>query len=377
MKLSTRSCSVSLPVILVRRILTCAAVRPVEQPESPRILKVAVLGSPNVGKSTLINVLIGKKVAAVSDKPQTTREACLAVLTKGNAQILLTDTPGVIHHNYGRKHRMSKSLMSGAMGSLLGTDLAAVVVDLSRKRQRMAIDENVVKLLQEYRNVPSILVLNKVTGFTVCCKSYTALQSLFSEAASCSQVDTVRDKFSILPVIDRLTCKKLLDPLKTGGNGLKYTPDAGEDGVVSLNEGGWPNFHEVLVVSAASGEGINTLLDYLFSLAYPGCWLYNSDESVALPLLKIVEEMVREQLFAHLYQEIPYVITQTNLHLSRDSDNVLEIHQALNCQKECQRGILIGKNSLTLESMRCESERQLEQLLGPLRLRLIVRVAPR
>ncbi|XP_062503024.1 GTPase Era, mitochondrial-like isoform X2 [Corticium candelabrum] len=351
MKLSTRSCSVSLPVILVRRILTCAAVRPVEQPESPRILKVAVLGSPNVGKSTLINVLIGKKVAAVSDKPQTTREACLAVLTKGNAQILLTDTPGVIHHNYGRKHRMSKSLMSGAMGSLLGTDLAAVVVDLSRKRQRMAIDENVVKLLQEYRNVPSILVLNKV--------------------------DTVRDKFSILPVIDRLTCKKLLDPLKTGGNGLKYTPDAGEDGVVSLNEGGWPNFHEVLVVSAASGEGINTLLDYLFSLAYPGCWLYNSDESVALPLLKIVEEMVREQLFAHLYQEIPYVITQTNLHLSRDSDNVLEIHQALNCQKECQRGILIGKNSLTLESMRCESERQLEQLLGPLRLRLIVRVAPR
>ena len=138
--------------------------------------------------------------------------------------------------------------------------VAAVVVDLSRKRQRMAIDENVVKLLQEYRNVPSILVLNKVTGFTVCCKSYTALQSLFSEAASCSQVDTVRDKFSILPVIDRLTCKKLLDPLKTGGNGLKYTPDAGEDGVVSLNEGGWPNFHEVLVVSAASGEGINTLL---------------------------------------------------------------------------------------------------------------------
>jgi GTPase Era involved in 16S rRNA processing len=146
----------------------------------------------------------------------------------------------------------------------------------------MAIDQTIMKLLGEHRTTPSVLVLNKL--------------------------DSIRDRYSMLPTIDNLTCGRLLSPLQPGENGIRYTkPDKEE--VFQLNRG-WPNFHEVLIVSARTGEGLDRLKDYLFSLAYPGPWLYNSDESVVLPPLKIIEELIREQIFAHFYQELPYIITQ-------------------------------------------------------------------
>lgn len=126
---------------------------------------------------------------------------------------------------------MPKSLVAGAMVSLQGTDLAAVVVDLSSKRQRMAIDQTIMKLLGEHRTTPSVLVLNKL--------------------------DSIRDRYSMLPTIDNLTCGRLLSPLQPGENGIRYTkPDKEE--VFQLNRG-WPNFHEVLIVSARTGEGLDRL----------------------------------------------------------------------------------------------------------------------
>ncbi|XP_022096182.1 GTPase Era, mitochondrial-like [Acanthaster planci] len=133
-----------------------------DQPPDARILKVAIIGSPNAGKSTLINRLMGQRVCSVSSKVHTTQLNALAVLTMESTQIVLLDTPGMVNYKHGRKHHLARSLLVDPKNSLHEADLALVLVDASNKWTRQKISNEILMSLHLHPKAVSILVLNKV-----------------------------------------------------------------------------------------------------------------------------------------------------------------------------------------------------------------------
>ncbi|XP_076108772.1 GTPase Era, mitochondrial-like isoform X2 [Mytilus galloprovincialis] len=133
-----------------------------DQPLDARVLKLAVIGIPNAGKSTLVNRLMGWKVSSVSSKVHTTRKNTNAVLTEDNTQIIFVDTPGLMTASKMKKHNTEKEMVYGPELGVQSADLIAVIVDSADKWTRDALDQKVLKVLQLHKNTPSILVLNKV-----------------------------------------------------------------------------------------------------------------------------------------------------------------------------------------------------------------------
>ncbi|XP_054749472.2 GTPase Era, mitochondrial-like [Lytechinus pictus] len=136
--------------------------RPSCQPDDSRISRVAIIGTPNSGKSTLINSLLGRRICAVSQKVHTTMSNALAVITNRNTQVVLLDTPGLINYTQGRRHKLPRSLLVDAKNTLLESDLVAVLVDVSNKWTNMKLDQEILLQLYTHSHLPSILILNKV-----------------------------------------------------------------------------------------------------------------------------------------------------------------------------------------------------------------------
>ncbi|KAL5015788.1 hypothetical protein ScPMuIL_005377 [Solemya velum] len=133
-----------------------------DQPLNAKILRLAIIGAPNCGKSMLTNQLMGWKVTSVSNKVHTTRRNTLAVWTEDKNQIVFMDTPGIVHPKQRAKHNLEKSLMRDPENSLETADLVAVVVDTSNKWTRNVLSREILRALYLNPHVPSILILNKV-----------------------------------------------------------------------------------------------------------------------------------------------------------------------------------------------------------------------
>ncbi|HTU01221.1 MAG TPA: GTPase Era [Candidatus Sulfotelmatobacter sp.] len=273
---------------------------------------VAIIGRPNVGKSTLMNRLVGQKLSIVSPKPQTTWHKILGIRNLPQAQLLFLDTPGI--HQSGAA--FNQGLIRAAFTALADADVILWLVDASQSPHP---DDD--EILKELRRKPPraavILALNKV--------------------------DAV-EKPLLLPLIDRWR--------------QAYA------------------FADIVPISARAGDNIDRLEQLVVARLPVGPAFYPPEELTDRPERFFVAEILRERAFALLRQELPYALAVEVESVRRREDRELtDVEAILYVEKESQRGIVIGTGGQMLKRLGATARLEIEALLGtPVFLQLQVKV---
>lgn len=257
---------------------------------------VAIIGRPNVGKSTLMNAMVGEKVAIVSNRPQTTRNRIMGICTDENSQIVFLDTPGL----HTPRNRLGEYMMQTARDALQGIDALIVMVDATAVGKQ---DRAVVEDMSRHQ-VQKVLVLNKI--------DLLEPQSLLSLIASFAQ--------------------------------------AGYD--------------DIIPVSARTGDGLQQLRELLISYLPEGPQYFPADAITDQPERVICGELIREKALYHLKEEVPHGIGVEMMSIQKLSDNLIEIHATIYCERPAHKGIIIGKQGSMLKTIGQEARRDIENLLG-------------
>jgi GTP-binding protein Era len=261
---------------------------------------VAVIGRPNVGKSTLVNTLLKFKLAAVSPKPQTTRYKILGIINEEDAQILLLDTPGIFKKSMYALHDY---MIKEAVESIRDADVVVWVVEPVMPTE---LEEDIAEKIKEAtkeKKTPVILAINKI--------------------------DTVH-KNTLLPIMDAYS--KLYD------------------------------FAAYVPISALKNDGLDILLEEIKKHLPEGEPFYPTDQLTDKPLRFIVAEIIREKIFLHYRQEIPYS-TAVKVEEFREGDPIY-IRAVIFVERESQKGILIGKGGQALKRVGTEARKEIEAILG-------------
>lgn len=261
---------------------------------------VAIIGPPNAGKSTLLNRLLGQKIAIVTPRPQTTRNRILGIVNGPDYQIIMLDTPGL----HKPREMMNREMVRVALESLSEADVVLFLADAAAMDQ-----EQLEKRRQEYREYlnriqcPALLALNKIDLL---------------------QADR------LLPVIDWYAD---LHP-----------------------------FAEVVPISALEGDGVDVLLQQLADRLPEGPQYYPDDIPTDASERFIVAELIREKIFLLTREEIPYS-TAVMIDSFQEGKPVV-IHATILVERGSQKGIIIGHRGKMLGRIRQEAGKDIEQLLG-------------
>lgn len=263
---------------------------------------VALLGAPNAGKSTLLNRLLGQKLAIVSAKPQTTRSRVLGLCVKDNTQIIFLDTPGV----FRAKKTLEKAMVGAAWGAVDDADVILLVVDSTRHQPDDFATMILEKLKENKNNKPVWLVVNKV--------------------------DAATNKARLLPLTQAM-------------------------------HAAYP-FPETFMVSAEKGEGVDDLLAALFRAMPQGPWLYDDEQLTDMPQRVQAAEITREQLYLQLDQELPYSATvETDTWESFDNGDA-KITQTIYVERDGQKAIVIGKGGVRLKALGAAARDEMVKAFG-------------
>ena len=274
---------------------------------------VAVLGAPNAGKSTLVNALVGQKVAIVSAKAQTTRARLMGIALEQTselrAQIILADTPGI----FAPRRRLDRAMVAAAWEGAHEADAILLVVDARKKRR-----DDLAPILESLkdRRERKLLVLNKVDA--------TAKEPLLVMAEA-----------------------------------------------LSAEVG----FDEVFFVSALSGDGVAELKRRLAELMPEGPWLYPGDQTADLPVRLLAAEITREKIYLRVHEELPYAAAVETTAFQEHKDGGVRIEQTIYVERESQRPIVLGKGGQTLKWIGQKAREELIEILDrPVHLFLHVKV---
>jgi len=289
---------------------------------------VAIVGRPNVGKSTLLNAILGQKIAATTHKPQTTRRALRGVETRGDTQIVFVDTPGLHRPERG----LHAFMINEALDAAKGVDVLAFVVEAVPGKKGLAPtihrdDEKALAQLEKAGalKVPVILVVNKI--------------------------DAVGDKRLLLPLLDAWSKNTL-------------------------------GFKALIPVSAAKRDGMDLLIDDLVARMPEGPFLFDKDAMTDASERDIAAELIREKVMLELRQELPYraAVVVEEVDESRREDEkkpLVTVAAVIHVEKDSQKAMVIGKKGQRIKAIGERSRKELERLLGcQVHLELLVRVEP-
>ena len=269
--------------------------------ENFRTAFIAIVGRPNVGKSTLLNALVGEKISITSRKPQTTRHRITGIHSDEMTQWVFVDTPGFqLQHRNALNRAMNKTVTE----ALSSVDVVVFVVESLRFGNE---DQQVLKLLP--KNRPVVLVINKT--------------------------DTVKDKDALLPFIERMSKEfEFSDIVPTSALGRNITKSQIQD-----------------------------LLKTLRTYLPENPPMYDMDDITDRSERFLAAEAVREKLFRLLGEEIPYSTT-VEIEKYEQEGNLRRIHAAIIVDKPGQKGIVIGKGGEKLKEIGSEARKDLERLFG-------------
>lgn len=272
---------------------------------------IAIAGRPNAGKSTLLNRIIGEKIAIVSSKPQTTRNKILGVYTQADCQMVLIDTPGIHKARTKLGQRMAKDI-SNAVQDI---DVLLYVVDCGIGAQGYDLERQALAGLNT-QGIPVVLVVNKV--------------------------DTVQ-KQQLLPMLDKLN--DLYD------------------------------FRSIVPLSAKQGDNLDALLDEVKELLPEGPQYFEDGIVTDQPERQIIAEFIREKTLRLLNKEVPHGVAVEIERMTHREKGGYEIMAAIYCEKQSHKGIIIGKGGEKLKDIGSQARADIERLLGEkVYLKLWVRV---
>ena len=264
---------------------------------------VSIIGRTNVGKSTIINALVGEKVAAVANKVQTTRTAIRAIVNRPNSQIIFIDTPGI----HKPKSKLSQVMLETAFTFVGDVDVILFVIDGTSKE----IGRGDTKILEKIKqaNKKTILVINKI--------------------------DMVQNKEELLKLIDL------------------YQKEY--------------NFTAVVPISATKKENTEILLEEIEKNLKKGPAYYDIDEYTDQTTRQLVEEIIREKALKLLEDEVPhglYVETEkVKYRKTKEKEEIYDIDAVIYCLRESHKGIIIGKGGSMLKKIGTYARQDLEKML--------------
>ena len=261
---------------------------------------VSVIGRPNVGKSTLLNAIIGEKISAISSKPQTTRQNITFIHTDEDAQIIFLDTPGI----QKPKNKLGEFMLTESKEGIEDSDIITYIVDTSKKIGRA--ERSIIDILKEYKGkLPIILLINKV--------------------------DTIR-KDELLEIISVYAEEEIFD--------------------------------DIIPISAMNNDGVDIYLEILKKFLKPGPMYYPEDMITDKNERFIVAEIIREKGLMYLNEEVPHGLAISIEKFKKRTDkNMYDIDANIYVERDTHKGILIGKNGSMLKRIGTEAREEAERLL--------------
>jgi GTPase len=275
---------------------------------------VAVLGRPNVGKSTLVNQLVGTKVSITSPRPQTTRGPIRGVRNGPNYQAVFVDTPGSQKPRDTLRSRMQQQVLD----SLSESDVVLLLFDVSQAQKGLGTGDRYVARLVAESGTPAIACLNKV--------------------------DLLRNRSEVLPLVEEVS--------------------------------GLAEFEEIFPLSAVEGLNVEPLMEAVVGLLPPGPRYFPEGAVTDYPESLILAEYIREKALLALREEVPHAIAVEIDEVER-KDNVTVVYAIIHVERGSQRMIVLGKGGKTIKQIGTEARRDVERLLGArIYLDLKVKVTP-
>ena len=276
---------------------------------------VAIVGRPNVGKSTLLNHILGTKLSITSRKPQTTRQRILGIHTIDNTQMIFVDTPGMHELQKGADNAMNRYMNQQAIGILKEVDLCLHVIDAAGWCEA---DQRVAQHLEAAEVERVFCVLNKV--------------------------DQIHPKSKIIPVLEEASQQF--------------------------------SYQEIIPISALKNRGLDIVVDQLAKWLPAQPKMFPDDEITDRSLRFLVGEMLREKVVRQLGDELPYR-TAVVVENYTDEENITHIDAVIYVEKSSQKGIVIGKGGQRLKSIGTAARKSIELLLErKVFLNLLVKTRP-
>lgn len=261
---------------------------------------VALIGTTNAGKSTLLNRMVGAKVSIVTHKVQTTRARIRGIAIEGAAQIVFVDTPGL----FQPRRRLDRAMVAAAWGGAADADVIVLLVEAHR-----GVTEEVAQIIER-----------------------------LSEIAGGRQVALAINK------IDRVRPEALL-------------------GLAEDLNARFP-FAETFMISALKGSGVDRLRGWLADALPEGPWLYPEDQIADLPLRMIAAETTREKLTLRLHQELPYELTVETENWDERKDGSVRIDQVIYVKRDGHKGIVLGHRGETIKAVSRAAREEIAEFLG-------------
>src|SRR3989338_2914030 len=260
--------------------------------------KVAIIGRPNVGKSTLLNVLVKEKVCIVSEKPETTRDNIQGIISGKEFQVVFVDTPGM----HRPKNLLGKLMVRKAQSSIMETDLNLILIDAYS-----GITKEDTEVFGLVLGKPNILIINKIDKL---------------------------DKRNILPLIEKAQ---------------KF------------------NFKEIIPISALKKNGTDIVFKKILEYLPEGFPFFPDDQLTDKNERFIVQELIREKTLEITYQEVPHSIAVTVEEMKekkdRNNNDIIYVRANIYCEKESQKGIIIGDGGKMLKKIGELSRKDIEKFL--------------